>query len=177
MRGGVSIYSNTDWYDEKSSPHAWGCFKNSLIMTTRMKVFPTCVGVFLIKTVKKLTGKSLPHMRGGVSICHSFCNSWEWSSPHAWGCFFYHQLTKHLLLVFPTCVGVFLIEIHTQTNKGSLPHMRGGVSKSSHLLRSALQSSPHAWGCFSQSSSDSCFPMVFPTCVGVFLFVELTILL
>ncbi len=71
------------------------------------------------------------------------------SSPHAWGCFLLN------LGVFETDIG--------------LPHMRGGVSKSSCRITHAFRSSPHAWGCFCPRARTASTARVFPTCVGVFL--------
>ena len=54
-----------------------------------MSVFPTCVGVS-------------PEARKELFF--------KRSSPRAWGCFFYASADKTNLIVFPTCVGVFLKE-------------------------------------------------------------------
>ena len=108
MRGGVSWSISTRTEEEKYSPHAWGCFLHILAQFFKLRVFPTCVGVFRIQInhIKAegvfptcvgvfpcsapvyLDGKGIPHMRGGVS------GPFNWSS--------------YIAGVFPTCVGVFL---------------------------------------------------------------------
>ena len=66
-RGGVSDAREQLTAAEGSSPQAWGCFLHVDVITFRLFVFPTGVGVFL--KVWPRTGKevSLPHRRGGVS--------------------------------------------------------------------------------------------------------------
>ena len=71
--------------------------------------------------------------------------------------------------VFPTCVGVFLVICSLSRIGPSLPHVRGGVSKSLDLIESTGQSSPRAWGCFQVPVPRCPEGLVFPTCVGVFL--------
>ena len=71
------------------------------------------------------------------------------SSPRAWGCFLTFELAFYFLLVFPTCVGVFLTLRFARRRKECLPHVRGGVSPASLFMRVMTG--------------------VFPTCVGVFL--------
>src|SRR5690606_17742307 len=67
MRGGVSIGRALAAVQERSSPHAWGCFRRAAHLSLERNVFPTCVGVFLAATVSPSTRAGLPHMRGGVS--------------------------------------------------------------------------------------------------------------
>ena len=47
--------------------------------------------------------------------------------------------------------------------------MRGGVSMRGKLYPDLIPSSPHAWGCFHLTTCHTSTPLVFPTCVGVFL--------
>ncbi len=67
MRGGVSIFLDSLILIASSSPHAWGCFLKKQREIKSVRVFPTCVGVFLLHYPKYRTRFSLPHMRGGVS--------------------------------------------------------------------------------------------------------------
>ena len=70
-------------------------------------VFPTCVGVFPCFSRCSPFTRSLPHVRGGVSVlilCDLLCGG---SSPRAWGCFYAVQPEGRDQGVFPTCVGVF----------------------------------------------------------------------
>ena len=71
--------------------------------------------------------------------------------------------------VFPTCVGVFLIATGIARGDVRLPHVRGGVSFFIVRLIVHPPSSPRAWGCFQAAIGFYLFPLVFPTCVGVFL--------
>ena len=91
------------------------------------------------------------------------------SSPHAWGCFFDEEYVVFPGVVFPTCVGVFLISELLIDIEIGLPHMRGGVSSIICGGIALRVSSPHAWGGFPAAGrrADGC--RVFPTCVGVFL--------
>ena len=114
-----------------------------------MKVFPTCVGVFLQGHHGGTTTVRLPHVRGGVS------------SPEA----LWHRLRK----VFPTCVGVFLLTTPYGRLWPRLPHVRGGVSSLAPSATGAKRSSPRAWGCFRTGTVRGWCRLVFPTCVGVFL--------
>ena len=72
-------------------------------------------------------------------------------------------------IVFPTDVGVFLIQEDHSGFDLRLPHGRGGVS--SALLDSyrSYVSSPRTWGCFYGGVSYRRGTDVFPTDVGVFL--------
>ena len=50
--------------------------------------------------------------------------------------------------VFPTCVGVFLSPEPSGMTEIGLPHVRGGVSEMNSTNKTAIASSPRAWGCF-----------------------------
>ncbi len=55
------------------------------------------------------------------------------------------------------------------TDKRSLPHAGGGVSRSSAGGCAVRQSSPRRWGCFLKVIEGTLWNVVFPTQVGVFL--------
>ena len=131
-----------------SSPRAWGCFLAAVQVHESLRVFPTCVGVFLREffTYEEETG--LPHVRGGVSLSNLLSYARQGSSPRAWGCFFFYWPSRNAKKVFPTCVGVFPDMVSPFLVSVSLPHVRGGVSK-----RRAKRQREKS---------------VFPTCVGVF---------
>ena len=74
--------------------------------------------------------------------------------------------------VFPTCVGVFLEKALKGATPKRLPHVRGGVSLAYLIFDVCQQSSPRAWGCFCAQGLSSAPKRVFPTCVGVFLFLS-----
>ena len=131
-----------------SSPHAWGCFYEVALGITGINVFPTRVGVFLPNPLHGGFSVRLPHTRGGVSSALFKRSTDSLSSPHAWGCF-PDQLDEEFKdLVFPTRVGVFLLQSADDISQLSLPHTRGGVSKTASSLSGVARSSPHAWGCF-----------------------------
>ena len=136
-------------------------------------VFPTHVGVFLIRMSRRTCLCCLPHARGGVSMNQPKDRQKPMSSPRTWGCFYSYGLRPGPPEVFPTHVGVFLIFKDADGKVTSLPHARGGVSffRTSSLARS--WSSPRTWGCFLRSTSHGAYIFVFPTHVGVFLLIQL----
>ena len=72
----------------ESLPHARGGV--SMAMTTGLcavEVFPTLVGVFLIRFYLTVVCFGLPHARGGVSGWLSRTKLPALSSPRSWGCF------------------------------------------------------------------------------------------
>ncbi len=126
------------------------------------------MGVFPHGDRAPLRYSRLPHVRGGVSVLYRIKDARTGSSPRAWGCFFRQWTCFRRLLVFPTCVGVFLASDDQINCNLSLPHVRGGVSYRPERPSSSAPSSPRAWGCF--CTRGVCIPCrtVFPTCVGVF---------
>ena len=132
-------------------------------------VFPTCVGVFLSEVLTGGSTKSLPHVRGGVSVTLCLLRPKTSSSPRAWGCFRYSPQEVCHAIVFPTCVGVFPVLHACQREAPRLPHVRGGVSALPEDDCHHPRSSPRAWGCFATAGHRRRAPRVFPTCVGVFL--------
>ena len=128
VRGGVSDDKLIESIELESSPRAWGCFPGACARNV-----PPC---------------GLPHVRGGVSPRQFLPHPHPASSPRAWGCFPGPAWRSSLIMVFPTCVGVFLT----------------CMSRASY----SLSSSPRAWGCFWRADYRHEHDMVFPTCVGVF---------
>ena len=108
-------------------------------------------------------------MRGGVSPARLSLPRYNKSSPRAWGCFQTKSGGGERIVVFPTCVGVFPMSLTLPLLKGSLPHVRGGVSAHVAGDFTAGSSSPRAWGCFHLLHILFILGPVFPTCVGVFL--------
>ena len=51
-RGGVSTLIGADFRDDLSSPRTWGCFRSSLNTGMSTSVFPTHVGVFLVRAIR-----------------------------------------------------------------------------------------------------------------------------
>ncbi len=132
-----------------SSPRPWGCFHINPQQTKKKIVFPTPVGVFLLRVLGVLPLHRLPHARGGVSMAELIFWTGILSSPRPWGCFYMVSMTVSIFQVFPTPVGVFpliLTRVHIMTR---LPHARGGVSLDNMRYGDSAESSPRPWGCFS----------------------------
>ena len=153
-----------------SSPHPWGCFSLSILTSCGRGVFPTPVGVFPSVLTCRGQMEGLPHTRGGVSLCPLASPDGAMSSPHPWGCFQPALWNSCLSPVFPTPVGVFLSPVIGDFSTIRLPHTRGGVSALPLSSERLATSSPHPWGCFPPTSSHEKSRVVFPTPVGVFLF-------
>ena len=67
VRGGVSGDIMAVKYIDRSSPRAWGCFRQTIAVLRAGPVFPTCVGVFPDLRHVFPCNQGLPHVRGGVS--------------------------------------------------------------------------------------------------------------
>ena len=74
------------------------------------------------------------------------------SSPRTWGCFYHFG-------------AIYFGHV-------SLPHARGGVSKDWTPRYALSESSPRTWGCFRVDDKLDRVADVFPTHVGVFLYLE-----
>ena len=188
-RGGVSSVQHRQNSVPRSSPHPWGCFQRRSEDPDPVAVFPTPVGVFLFFMSLKKYPQSLPHTRGGVSDAETQSAAPLRSSPHPWGCFLFCSRPHTRPSVFPTPVGVFPVCVASDSDRGSLPHTRGGVSvladrpdllrgssphpwgvsKTRSWASRAVRSSPHPWGCFFLAAFGIIPGGVFPTPVGVFL--------
>ena len=147
-RGGVSATRPSGGSADGSSPRTWGCFYSDAGAQAQAAVFPTHVGVFPTLDLTERLLWSLPHARGGVSVCARGERVFERSSPRTWGCFQGSTAAFLLSLVFPTHVGVFPFSQPAGAILKGLPHARGGVSVVVLVKRSAKR--------------------VFPTHVGVF---------
>ena len=153
VRGGVSIRQGLNGKGAKSSPRAWGCFLQCAEDMAAVQVFPTCVGGFLFKASMAIRNGGLPHVRGGGAISVYGIDQTRMSSPRAWGCFRLAACKGGESHVFPTCVGVFLLEVRRDCLIVSLPHVRGGVSIIHTRQFIDSRSSPRPWGCFYMFSS------------------------
>ena len=128
-RGGVSLLFGCAGIAVESSPRTWGCFLISDLHLLICGVFPTHVGVFPVKDVDGEIHVRLPHARGGVSGLYSVPSLLDPSSPRTWGCFLLGGLPSASTPVFPTHVGVFPNSEEASAPARSLPHARGGVSR------------------------------------------------
>ena len=71
--------------------------------------------------------------------------------------------------VFPAYAGVFLSAYARAAGLGSLPRIRGGVSKKGEVKQIGIWSSPHTRGCFPPKEFFMTAKKVFPAYAGVFL--------
>ncbi|VGL02048.1 Domain of uncharacterised function (DUF2825) [Klebsiella pneumoniae] len=147
-RGGVSSNREQKYNMLASSPRTWGCFYTRRGNDLDTYVFPTHVGVFLHPPWERPGHLCLPHARGGVSTRQGGADSVRGSSPRTWGCFRNGDNECKSWRVFPTHVGVFLMEALEMSKERCLPHARGGVSDGHTALPGLRQSSPRTWGCF-----------------------------
>ena len=74
---------------------------------------------------------------------------------------------KHIVSVFPTCVGMFLTEVICQGRR-RFPHVCGDVSSNKVKQEKNWLFSPRVWGCFLYINLYTGADYVFPTCVGMF---------
>ena len=146
--GGVSHNAIINDTITASSPRLWGCFLFTHLVLSCLRVFPTPVGVFLNKDAIREMLFGLPHACGGVSEKCTGTPLNPWSSPRLWGCFqrSFPDLAWHH--VFPTPVGVFLLQIKNSYWNHCLPHACGGVSVIITGSSLDVWSSPRLWGCF-----------------------------
>ena len=107
----------------------------------------------------------------------TFFNNLLVSSPRAWGCFRSLAIFDEFRQVFPTSVGVFLVDWTASDVFTCLPHERGGVSIRRQNDQYKGWSSPRAWGCFRFPNRRRACLTVFPTSVGVFLRVQFQLIL
>ena len=167
-RGGVSGLFFLTGLTLESSPRTWGCFQGVLVHFPSSTVFPTHVGVFPSFRARSAMYSGLPHARGGVSSSKNDIRITAQSSPRTWGCFFIFYWLDVYIDVFPTHVGVFLVQALDGVLFLRLPHARGGVSGAQFLASPNRRSSPRTWGCFSAEKIAKEEYKVFPTHVGVF---------
>jgi len=114
-RGGVSYEYELDLKTGEFSPRPWGCFYLEKYGREFTIVFPTPVGVFLLKRTDLTEKDSFPHARGGVSIAAFDVPLAIKFSPRPWGCFLMGPVNRQGLMVFPTPVGVFLLSCYLVT--------------------------------------------------------------
>ena len=146
----------------------WGCFLGASSPPRFLRVFPTHVGVFLVRIQRIHISSCLPHACGGVSSLKTLIDSDKPSSPRMWGCFFIRKKIQVTNGVFPTHVGVFLTMNCIMDILLCLPHACGGVSSRHGLSDPTRTSSPRMWGCFPDEFPFFLSASVFPTHVGVF---------
>ncbi len=130
------------------SPRPWGCFFVVIQKQCCKVVFPTSVGVFLNGYGYAGVETSFPHVRGGVSSFAASIAAVVRFSPRPGGCFCQMHRFLYIKLVFPTSVGVFLLDEQMALCTDCFPHVRGGVSPVGTIYFEVLKFSPRPWGCF-----------------------------
>ena len=90
----------------KFSPHAWGWTMARGCAQTSGSVFPTRVGVDLIRSWTIASTLRFPHTRGGGPGPRLALRASASFSPHAWGWTDWPFLCMCRIVVFPTRVGV-----------------------------------------------------------------------
>ena len=149
-----------------SSPRMWGCSQSRIAVAPITRVFPTHVGMFPAQQKSTNVLLRLPHACGDVPfISYGFKGNLP-SSPRMWGCSLHFGNEDGSGCVFPTHVGMFLMQTKSPKPSASLPHACGDVPTSDELSDVLSESSPRMWGCSSKSSLIE----IFPTHVGIFLF-------
>ncbi len=166
-RGGVPKTKYRKLGKQFSSPHTWGCPVIDKYLSCRVILFPTHVGVSLIRRRIGICYDTLPHTRGGVPITPLIAVRIKYSSPHTWGCPHPSQQGQVSNPLFPTHVGVSLTDFELYCWLRTLPHTRGGVPSRRTQGSHHLSSSPHTWGCPSKRLSFWDRYRLFPTHVGV----------
>ena len=139
-------------FRDESSPHTRGCFPPGAARSILVYVFPAYAGVFPTMTQFTARLKSLPRIRGGVSVGGKDRFTPSESSPHTRGCFRQGFLILIRSTVFPAYAGVFLAFPLFSGHAICLPRIRGGVSDSASSRIMLLGSSPHTRGCFRRQS-------------------------
>ena len=87
IRGGVSGPQGIGKSTLLSSPHTRGCFEAVYIQPAYQTVFPAYAGVFPAAEFILNHCRSLPRIRGGVSMALTLVKGFRKSSPHTRGCF------------------------------------------------------------------------------------------
>ncbi len=127
-RGGVPF--KTTWLVRKESvfPTHVGVYRICFLTYRTPKRFPhTRGGVPNTSLHLAIPLMRFPHTRGGVPECHLFRYEDGRFSPHTWGCTVFFAASARLCHVFPTHVGVYLIELFSG--------------------KYGNRFSPHTWGC------------------------------
>ena len=142
-RGGVPQFAPDLRSIRCSSPHTWGCPYSGGSVGSFFRLFPTHVGVSPLPVRSRLRVYPLPHTRGGVPNCYMEDWIYRNSSPHTWGCPYLPLVPQWVSLLFPTHVGVSLLDEKDIDINKSLPHTRGGVPYYQKFKEPGHGSSPH----------------------------------
>ena len=131
-------------------------------------VFPTPVGMFRILKDLLRYSRRFPHARGDVPSTRDAAAMREAFSPRPWGCSARLLAKQERRGVFPTPVGMFLVETHDVDELRSFPHARGDVPTGADTPSIHPAFSPRPWGCSETLKIKFSTSAVFPTPVGMF---------
>ena len=126
-RGDVPSTSIIGAFGVRFSPHAWGCSVPWQKWPIGNWVFPTRVGMFLDCSGRGRAPRRFPHTRGDVPDSAMMNKMSAKFSPHAWGCSDALLPRVRAPGVFPTRVGMFLVENGNLLPRACFPHTRGDV--------------------------------------------------
>ena len=130
------------------SPRRWGCFHREGLRAMSPPVFPTQVGMFLLRKASTSTTQCFPHAGGDVSTGQKSTRTLAAFSPRRWGCFRRDEPQRDPPSVFPTQVGMFPRELTPSRVGPRFPHAGGDVSSDERRCAVVVPFSPRRWGCF-----------------------------
>jgi len=137
------------------------------------------VGVFLLVTSLSSTSSDIPHTCGGVSIGYEPELNKFGHSPRPWGCFFvaHRGYARQYCFneVSPLLWGCFRLFRRGSGGGSIFPHTRGDVSNEAVIGILRNLTSPRLWGCFWRCVRPQKTRHFFPTSVGVFLALRVTL--
>ena len=129
-----------------STPHARGSTRQSLEDRARETVYPACAGIHPVKFTFTDADFGLPRMRGDPPPRKSRDHTMHMSTPHARGSTLTGAGGKPLTVVYPACAGIHLWIGFGNTQRRSLPRMRGDPPNEYVRVDCENESTPHARG-------------------------------
>ncbi len=165
-RGELPVTIIMGVYLHGSSPRAWGTRGRRWKALPPIRFIPTGVGNSLLSSNRRFTSTVHPHGRGELSAQVKPGDETGGSSPRAWGTL--HQRPAHprRWRFIPTGVGNSSTGQDQNKHLPVHPHGRGELCNSRSLGRSAIGSSPRAWGTPSASLFSRVISRFIPTGVG-----------
>ncbi len=150
------------------SPLAWGCSEALDLADDTLSLFPTRVGMFRTAPRACSTAAPFPHSRGDVPGTDHRQAKYRNFSPLAWGCSGGAPMSSPHGRLFPTRVGMFRGPGLSPASPLSFPHSRGDVPPFLRAFCGGVVFSPLAWGCSAHSAAIRARCRLFPTRVGMF---------
>ncbi len=149
------------------SPHAWGWSSKCFVVSPSPGIFPTRVGMVLTIVERLAPSANFPHTRGDGPHSYSKIFADKAFSPHAWGWSWLKFRWRIERRIFPTRVGMVLMQSAMLAAQQDFPHTRGDGPSIGLRLGHCLKFSPHAWGWSCAQSSNPERLHIFPTRVGM----------